>query len=146
MIELNILIRYDTLPNMKNNYKVIVKTLPQDAPYDFEMSAALVIANYFKSDIVFLRPGHLKSPDLLINHEIWELKSPKGNSKNTIHNTIKGARKQSLNIIIDLRRCKLNRNKAISNIKDSYKKRKRKIGKFYIIDKNGKILDITNLT
>ncbi len=128
---------------MKPRYQVVVKTLPQDAPYDFEMSAALIIANHFKTDIVFLRPGSLKSPDLLIKNEIWELKSPRGNSKNTMHNNIKGARKQSTNIVIDLRFCKMNKNKAISRIRDAYKKRKRKIGKYYIIEKSGKIIDIT---
>ena len=38
----------------------------------------------------------------------------------------------------------MNRQKAISRIKDMYKKRKRKIGKYYIIDKNGTILDIAS--
>ena len=97
---------------MKSKYQVIVKTLPQDAPKNFEMSAALIIANHFKTDVIFLRPGHMKSPDLLVNNEIWELKSPKGNSKNTMHNIIKTARKQSINIVIDLRRCKMNSRKA----------------------------------
>ena len=110
---------------MKPKYRVIVKTLPQDAPKDFEMSAALIVANHFKTDTVFLRPGPMKTPDLLINKEIWELKSPKGNSKNTMRNNIKGARKQSTNIVVDLRRCKMNKQKAISRIRDVYKKRKR---------------------
>ena len=127
---------------MKSKYQVIVKTLPQDAPKDFEMSAALIIANYFKIDVIFLRPGHMKTPDLLVNNEIWELKSPKGNGKNTMHNIIKTARKQSTNIVIDLRRCKMNRRKALTRIRDTYKKRKRKIGKYYIIEKDGSILDI----
>ena len=87
----------------------------------------------------------MKTPDLLINKEIWELKSPKGNSKNTMRNNIKGARKQSTNIVVDLRRCKMNKQKAISRIRDVYKKRKRKAGKYYVILKNGKILDITEL-
>ncbi len=127
---------------MKSKYQVIVKTLPQDAPKDFGMSAALIIANYFKIDVIFLRPGHMKTPDLLVNNEIWELKSPKGNGKNTMHNIIKTARKQSTNIVIDLRRCKMNRRKALTRIRDTYKKRKRKIGKYYIIEKDGSILDI----
>ena len=130
---------------MKPKCRVIVNTLPQDAPYDFEMSAALIIANYFKTSVYFLRPVPLKSPDLKIRNEIWELKSPKGNSKNTIHNNIKSARKQSTNIIIDLRRCKLDTNKAHSRIKDSYKKRKRKTGRYLIIEKNGKVLDIDEI-
>ncbi len=127
---------------MKSKYQVIVKTLPQDAPKDFEMSAALIIANYFKIDVIFLRPGHMKTPDLLVNNEIWELKSPKGNGRNTMHNIIKTARKQSINIVIDLRRCKMNSRKALARIRDTYKKRKRKIGKYYIIEKDGSILDI----
>lgn len=129
---------------MKPKYRVIVKTLPQDAPKDFEMSAASIVANYFKTDIIFLRPGHMKTPDLLVKNEIWELKSPKGNSKNTMRNNIKSARKQSTSIVIDLRRCKMNKEKAISRIRDAYKKRKRKEGRYYIINKNGTILDITD--
>ena len=130
---------------MKPKYQVIVKTLPKDAPYDFEMSAALLIANYFKTNVIFLRPIPLKSPDLKIKNGIWELKSPRGNSKNTISNNIKGARKQSVNIIIDLRRCRLNKNKALANIRNMYKKRKRKTGTYLIIEKNNNILDVTEI-
>ena len=127
---------------MKKQYNVIVKTLPQDSPYDFEMSAALLVANYFKTDIIFLRPYSLRSPDLKIRGEIWELKSPVGSSKNTIFNNIKTARKQSTNIIIDLRRCKLHRNKALANISHAYKKRRRKKGTYLVIEKNEKIIDM----
>lgn len=67
---------------MKNVYRVIVRTSPKDAPYDFEITAALIMANYFKTDVVFLRPISLKSPDLKVKNEIWELKSPRGDSKN----------------------------------------------------------------
>ena len=129
---------------MKSKYRVIVKTLPKDAPKSFEMSAASIVANYFKTDVIFLRPGPMKTPDLLVKNEIWELKSPKGDSKNTMRNNIKGARKQSTSIVIDLRRCKMNRERAISRIRDAYKKRKRKEGKYYIINKKGEILDITD--
>lgn len=130
---------------MKIKYNVIVKTLPQDAPYDFEMSAALLVANYFETDVIFLRPHSLRSPDLNIGGLIWELKSPTGNSKNTIYNNIKTARKQSINIIIDLRRCRMNEHKALSNIRNAYKKRKRKNGTYLIIKKNGKILDVREI-
>ena len=130
---------------MKPKYQVIVKTLPQDAPHDFEMSAALLVANHFKTNVTFLRPIPLKSPDFKINDTIWELKSPIGDGKNTIHNNIKGARKQSTNIIIDLRRCKMNKNKALSRIRNTYKKRKRKTGKYLIIEKSGKILDVSDI-
>ena len=53
---------------MKNAYRVIVRTSPKDAPYDFEISAALIVANYSKTDVVFLRPISLKSPDLKVKN------------------------------------------------------------------------------
>ena len=129
----------------KPEYNVIVKTLPQDGPHDFEMSAALLVAEYFKTNVIFLRPYSLSSPDLKIKGVIWELKSPIGNSKNTIYNNIKTARKQSINIIIDLRRCRLNEHKAFANIRYAYKKRKRQRGTYLIIKKSGKILDVSEI-
>lgn len=53
---------------MKNAYRVIVRTSPKDAPYDFEITAALIMANYFKTDVVFLRPISLKSPDFKVKN------------------------------------------------------------------------------
>ena len=128
--------------SMKSKYNVIVKTLPQDAPYEFEMSAALLVANYFKTDVIFLRPHSLKSPDLKIRDEVWELKSPRGNSKNTIHNVFVTSRKQSYNVIIDLRRCRMNEFKAFARIRDAYNKRRRRKCRLLIISKKGKVLDI----
>lgn len=74
-----------------------------------------------------------------------EIKRPRGNSKNTIRNNIRTARKQSENIIIDLRRCKLREEKSISRIKEVYLKRKRKSGTYLIIRKNGSVIDIRDV-
>ncbi|MBR3323942.1 hypothetical protein IKG24_00155 [Candidatus Saccharibacteria bacterium] len=130
---------------MKQYHKVIVETSEKDRPYDFEISAAILVAEYFKTDIVFLRPTPLKSPDLKIDNQIWELKSPMGNGKNTIHNIFVTARHQSYNIVIDLRRCKMNENKAFSRIRDSFNKRRRAKCQLKIIRKNGKIVDISEI-
>ena len=130
---------------MKIAYRVIVRTSPKDAPYDFEISAALIMANYFKTDVVFLRPISLKSPDLKVKNEIWELKSPRGDSKNTIHNVFITSRKQSYNVVIDLRRCKMDERKAFSRIRDAYNKRRRRKCKLKIITKRGEVVDISEL-
>ena len=130
---------------MRKYYKVIVETSEKDRPYDFEMSAAILAAEYFKTDVVFLRPTPLKSPDLKINGQIWELKSPIGNSKNTIHNIFVTARHQSYNIIIDLRRCKMNINKAHARIREAFNKRRRVKCQLKIIEKTGKIIDIKDI-
>ena len=128
---------------MGRDYKVIINTSPKNRPRDYELSAALLLAEHFKSDVIFLRPISMKSPDLLINGRIWELKSPTGNSKNTISNNFKTARKQSLNIIIDLRRCKLHEQNAIAKITYSIAKRRRKMGDILVITKHRKILDFS---
>ena len=130
---------------MKPKYRVIVKTLPQDAPKDFEMSAALIVANHFKTDIVFLRPGPMKSPDLLVKSDLWELKSPRGNSKNTIHNVFVTSCKQSYYVIIDLRHCRMYEGKAFARIRDAYNKRRHKKCQLLIITKKGLILDIKDI-
>ena len=130
---------------MKNHYQVIVQTSYKDRPYDFELSAAIIVAEYFKTDIIFMRPMHLKSPDLKIRNEIWELKSPTGNSKNTIHNVFVTARRQSYNVIIDLRRCKMHEQKAFFRIREAYNKRRRRKYKLLVINKTGKIVDISEI-
>ena len=87
----------------------------------------------------------MKSPDLLIKNEIWELKSPRGNSKNTIHNIFVTSRKQSYNVIIDLRRCRMNEQNAFARIRDAFNKRRRKKCQLLVITKHGKVIDISEL-
>ena len=130
---------------MREYYDVTVRTSPKDPPKDFELSAAQIIANYFCTNVIFQRQEILKTPDLLIHGQVWELKSPRGNGKYTIHNCFMTARKQSLNIIIDLRNCKMNEQKAFARIRDAYKKRLRKTGRYLIIDKRGKAIDVAEI-
>lgn len=83
---------------------------------DHELSAALILAEYFKADVIFLRPQLDKTPDIAVGEVRWEIKSPKGDSKKTIENNFRTARKQSLNIVIDLRRIKMHQQKAVARI------------------------------
>ena len=72
------------------------------------------------------------------------LKSPKGNSSRTIETNLRCASKQAKNIIIDLRRTKIEETKAISQIIREFKLRN-VIKNIIIIRKNSeiqKILDI----
>ena len=77
-------------------YKVIVETGVIDRPQDHEIKAALIVANgYFKSEVVFLRQSTYSTPDIDVNGDKWEIKSPLGNGKKTIENNLRAARKQS---------------------------------------------------
>ncbi len=97
-------------------YEVIIKTDLKDRPKDHELSAAFILADYFKSDVIFLRPQTDKTPDVEVSGTKWEIKSPKGNGKKTIDNNFRTARKQSRNIVIDLRRIKMHQNKVTARI------------------------------
>ena len=128
---------------MKQKYKVIVEDDIIDPPKPHELKAALIIASYFRQDIIFLRTGNGKAPDLNINGVIWEIKSPKGGSKNTMENNIREATKQSRNIIIDLNRCKLSNEAALIRIKGYLKNTKRHIPNVLVIKKGNIVIDIT---
>lgn len=58
-------------------YEVVIKTDLKDSPKDHELSAALILADYFKSDVVFLRPRLDKTPDIDVNGMSWRSKAQK---------------------------------------------------------------------
>lgn len=123
-------------------FKVLVKTSLEDAPKDHEMSAAVILAYHFKADVVFLRPEKKKTPDIEVNGVKWEIKSPKGDSKKTIENNLRLARKQSRNIVIDLGRSKMHATRAAARAKFYMRTEAHNIRCLKIITKAHKILDI----
>lgn len=124
-------------------YKVIVETGIIDHPSNHEMKAALIVANeYFNADVVFLRQSNYSTPDISVNGQNWEIKSPRGNGRKTIENNLRTARKQSRNLVIDFGRMKLHQTKAISNIKFYLKKSPRQFSKVILITKSKKIIEI----
>ncbi|HVV25842.1 MAG TPA: hypothetical protein VHC21_02320 [Candidatus Saccharimonadales bacterium] len=123
-------------------YKVIVKTDLQDQPKDHELSAALILAYHFKTDVIFLRPEAKKTPDIDVGGTKWEIKSPRGNGKKTIDNNLRTARKQSRNVVLDLRRTKLHRSKSAARINYYLSAGPHRIKRLKIITKTQKIIDI----
>lgn len=104
---------------------------------------AKLLAEYYRGDVVLLRRGIDRTADLKILGKIWELKSPKGNSKKTIENNLRDASKQSLNIVLDLGRTKMDTNRAIISVKHYIGNEKnRHIKRVIVVSKGGKIIDI----
>ena len=126
---------------MSKKYEVIIKTDLRDRPEDHELSAAFILAEYFKSDTTFLRPQIDKTPDIEVSGTKWEIKSPKGNSKKTIENNLRTARKQSRNIVIDLRRLKMHQTRAIGRI-NFFLSKGHSFKRVLIITKNKKVVEI----
>lgn len=122
-------------------YQITIKTDLKDRPKDHELSAALILAGYFKSDVIFLRPQVDKTPDIEIDGTKWEIKSPKGNGKKTIENNFRTARKQSRNIVIDLRRIKMHQSKATARI-NFFLSTSHRFKRVLIISKSKRIIEI----
>ncbi|MCL2335458.1 MAG: hypothetical protein FWC57_05280 [Endomicrobia bacterium] len=126
---------------MKNKGKT---TVPKGAfPEKHELKTAWFL-NDFGKDVEFLVPAdkqHIKTPDIKMDGIYWEIKSPTGNSSRTIENTIREALTQSKSIILDLRRIKLDGNKAILQIKRNFEL-SRKIYRIIVICKDNSIVDI----
>lgn len=124
-------------------YEVIIKTNLQDRPKDHELSAALILTNYFKSDVIFLRPQTDKTPDIEVatTNMQWEIKSPRGNGKKTIDNNFRAARRQSLNIVVDLRRIKMHKSKVVARI-NFFLSTPHRFKKVLIITKDRKVVEI----
>ncbi|MBR0403384.1 hypothetical protein IJI55_02455 [Candidatus Saccharibacteria bacterium] len=124
-------------------YKVTVDTLPQDYPKDFEMRAAEIIAQYFQTDVVFMRVrGSGNTADLNIKGVHWEIKSPTGNSKRTIENNLKEAHKQSSKIVLDLGRTDMPFLRARSRARYYLKTYAKYISEVLIITKGGQVVPI----
>lgn len=119
------------------NKKSISKLRPH------ELAAFKKIAEYYKTDIAIIPTSNNSTPDIKIEKiGIWEVKSPKGNSKNTIENSFKQAKNQSANIILDLSRIKMRSDVAIRRIEAYNKKSHKHIKHIKILKKNGEIIDI----
>ena len=61
-------------------------------------------------------PGSFR-PDFTMNGLDWEMKSPQSDGSRTIEHAVRSAARQSENIVIDLRRSRLNEKRALSQLK-----------------------------
>jgi len=82
-----------------------------------------------------------KKADFIMDELEWEMKSPQSNGARTIEHAVRSASKQSENIIIDLRRSKLDTERAMTQIRFHTSKRTN-IKKLIVITKNGTKLDV----
>lgn len=110
-------------------------------PHEFHTVYVLLEYGF---DIELVRAANIKGiqmPDIILDGIPWEIKAPIGGSKNTIKHNIQNAAHQSENVIFDLCRCKLDEDKALSEIKYHYNLSKH-IKRLKVITKSEKIIDI----
>jgi hypothetical protein len=122
-------------------YQVIIPNDLDYTPEKHEISAAKILAGYFKSDVKFVKRTNLRTPDLQIGNQYWEMKSPTGVGKRNIQNNLQTAVGQSPNVVLDARRSKMRIEKFVAEAKRQYKIIVR-MKSLIIITKAGKVLDI----
>jgi hypothetical protein len=111
-------------------------------PEKHELTTANVFTKLGK-DVEFIAPSQTKqsrTPDVMIDGVVWEVKSPTGSSRYTIQNQFKRAAQQSQNLILDSRRVKL-QSKYIEKEVIKQISLRRSIRKLKLITKNGRIID-----
>ena len=124
------------------NYRIYLPGAIDRPPSAPELSAATILADYFKRDVHFeARHGNLKTADFRIGGALWELKSPLGRGKRTIQNNIRKANQQCANIVVDLRYCKINDEQAIQRVRYEVL-RMTSIKKVLVITKDIRVLAI----
>ena len=80
------------------------------------------------------------TPDIWMDGEPWEMKSPRGKGNSVIRNNLRTAARQSNSAIIDLRRIKRDETKCMREIEREFTRSKR-LSKLIVITKSQKSLD-----
>lgn len=83
----------------------------------------------------------VRTPDVRIEGLLWEIKSPKGEGKSLMKNTVQKACRQSCNVIVDLRRVKRYQEKCLSELNREFEY-SRSLKRLKIITKNGSVIDL----
>lgn len=86
--------------------------------HELAVAAVLVRSSY---NVEFIAVKTVKTADILYRGLEWEIKSPIGGSRHTIENNLRNALKQSVNLIFDLRRLKIEESRAIGEIERQVK-------------------------
>lgn len=110
-------------------------------PHELKTINFLILYGF---NIEVLKPSNtpsIKNADFYIKGIIWEAKSPNGSGNSTIARQFHKAGKQSDHMILDLRRVKLDSNKAKNEAFNRFNM-SRRIKRLLLITKDEKLLDI----
>ena len=119
------------------------KIIPNGVSLEKHESDTVVIFTELGHTVEYIKPTNIpkiKNPDIMIDGKIWEMKSPDGKSDRTVERIFKKGAKQSVNLILDLRRIRVSEEKAIEDAKKRFEKSKR-VKQMIVITKKRKLLE-----
>ena len=96
-------------------------------------------------NVEFLQESTIATADILLDGEVFEIKSPFTNKPDKIERSIKRGLKQSNNIIIDSSRIKNMKDGILLKYLIRKLREQKQINRMILITKRGKIIDINSL-
>ena len=111
---------------------------------EIEVVEVLIAHGVARESIKFLKPSRVKgakTPDILMDGVMWEIKSIEKLGKYTIEHTLRAGLKQASNLIIDLRSLnEPSENKSLKKLKGEFDRIKSWKGLVVIVRFNGECL------
>lgn len=128
---------------MKQTYSIIIPNDVKPQPDRYEVAVARILADKFQSDILFIKRGIIKTPDVQVTRtkQFWEIKNIKGEGRFTIEDNLRKAAKQADNVVISLLRSKMTQVQAASYIQWYLKHARANLRRVILVTKNRKIID-----
>ena len=125
-------------------YKSIIPVGMRPRPDMHEKIVAKIMAEYFKSDVSFIKCSSVTTPDILVirTRQYWEIKNIRGNSKRTIQNNLRNADNQSKKVIISLFRTDMTSDQATGRVKECLRNSRVQLESIIVVTKNRKIIVI----
>ena len=119
------------------------KIIPNGVVLKEHELSTVVLLTCLGFDVELIPKSNIKgvhTPDVRINGILWEIKSPKGEGKSLMKNTIQKACKQSSNVIVDLRRTKRHQEKCLNELQREFAHSKT-LKRLTLITKKRNIID-----
>jgi len=106
---------------------------------------ALSKAGYTVEFLAAANTKDAKSPDILMDGELWEMKAPKTDKLSAIERNLKRATRQSSNIIIDSHRLRKIHDQTVQHFLIKKFRQQRTISKLVFINRKREVIDISQL-
>ena len=119
------------------------KIIPNGVVLKEHELSTVVLLTSLGFDVELIPRSNIKgvhTPDIMINGISWEIKSPKGEGKSLMKNTIQKACKQSCNVIVDMKRTKRHQGKCLHELQREFTHSKT-LKRIKIITKSREIID-----
>jgi hypothetical protein len=129
----------------KKSGKIIIPHGVKVWHHELQTANALAAAGYTIEFIVINGRRYAKSPDIVVDGQKWEMKSPKTDKLSAVERNLKRATKQSGNIIVDSHRMSKLHDSSIQRLLVQKHKQQRTIKKLLFINRKRQVIDIIGL-